>query len=298
MTKAKKQKITKTQQILFAMLTENTGRSLCDSGGEPKYVDGKYVGSEHGFGRAYERNAGRNFLLEPEVTMEVDICQEKIDLVISANLFHWLDKRVTYDGRMQGVYNRFAARPENADENHMDIMQAFPLALRDKGKHVAGWDGDEDSEFKVTYTYNEETMLSQDIQYVLFEVDSVLYAAIQIHNGCDARGGLTAPKIFRVDVDGVSFLIDMRDVDLEGTPDDGRVPEGMPDRIVWGSENAGGRFHLEEYYPEPEGIEHDFDTYPVSEDKNLRGQGIIVIDKEKNQMWCPVTGWELTPSVM
>ena len=55
------------------------------------------------------------------------------------------------------------------------------------------------------YTYNEDTVLSQDIQFVyggdVFENDVI---ALSIHNGCDARGGLTDYKFFKIDWD--SFL--------------------------------------------------------------------------------------------
>ena len=51
-----------TGNVIASMLTENTGIALCDSGGSPQYDDdGKYIGSQHGYGRNWERNQGRNF---------------------------------------------------------------------------------------------------------------------------------------------------------------------------------------------------------------------------------------------
>ena len=52
------------------------------------------------------------------------------------------------------------------------------------------------------YTYNEENVLSQDIQFVfggdIYESDII---ALSIHNGADARGGFTDYKFFRIDWD-------------------------------------------------------------------------------------------------
>jgi len=70
MSKAKK-KIVKpnlTSVTIAAMLVEKVGRSFLDSGGTPKYdANGKYIGSDHGYGRAYERNTGRDFDAELRV---------------------------------------------------------------------------------------------------------------------------------------------------------------------------------------------------------------------------------------
>ena len=52
------------------------------------------------------------------------------------------------------------------------------------------------------YTYNEDNVLSQDIQFLyggdIYESDII---ALSIHNGADARGGLTDYKFFKIDYD-------------------------------------------------------------------------------------------------
>ena len=46
--------------VIASMLVENTGRNMLDSGGTPQYdADGNYIGSNEGYGRAYERNQAR-----------------------------------------------------------------------------------------------------------------------------------------------------------------------------------------------------------------------------------------------
>ena len=53
-----------------------------------------------------------------------------------------------------------------------------------------------------TYTYNFDNCLSQDIQFLscgdIYENNII---ALSIHNGADARGGLTDYKFFKIDPD-------------------------------------------------------------------------------------------------
>lgn len=45
-------------------------------------------------------------------------------------------------------------------------------------------------------TYNEENLLSQDMQFTYFELNHESYAVIQVHGGADVRGGYTRPQVF------------------------------------------------------------------------------------------------------
>lgn len=56
--------------------------------------------------------------------------------------------------------------------------------------------GGQDAPRYPTYTYNEQNLLSQDIQFTAFEIDYNEYVILQVHGGADARGGLTAPQVF------------------------------------------------------------------------------------------------------
>ena len=64
-----------------------------------------------------------------------------------------------------------------------------------------------------TYTYNYDNILSQDIQFLLFEYDGLDYVLLQVHNGCDARSGLTAPKVFELN-DIEYFLMGVHECDI------------------------------------------------------------------------------------
>lgn len=309
--KTKKPKLSKTRQVLAGMLKENTGRSLCDSGGTPQFdANGKYVTSEHGYGRAFERNQGVNFEAQPESRWDITVFEkdgeEKVEIGVIHSVYHWLADRLHFDGRMQRRFDRFAAKPENSEKHWLSLIEEFPLYLRERGEHVAGLYGDEADEFNATYTYNNENMLSQDIQFVYFEVDDEPYVLLQIHGGCDARGGLTAPKVFRVDshhhTDG-SCMFFSGDGYVNGhRPEDDPERDQMylpgmegakrPDRISWHTENGGYRWSFED---EGWGDQPNFEEFPRTTDQSLRGKGYVVVDKEKGKVYCPVTGWELVP---
>jgi hypothetical protein len=59
-----------------------------------------------------------------------------------------------------------------------------------------------ESKINCIYTFNEENVLSQDIQFLyadnIFDNNII---ALSIHNGADARGGLTDYKFFKVEWD-------------------------------------------------------------------------------------------------
>lgn len=49
------------------------------------------------------------------------------------------------------------------------------------------------------YTYNYDNVLSQDIQFLFFDYDfETEYILLQVHNGCDARSGMTKPRVFKL----------------------------------------------------------------------------------------------------
>jgi hypothetical protein len=55
-------------------------------------------------------------------------------------------------------------------------------------------------------TYNGEDALAQVLQGVTYADEDAVYVLLQIHGGCDVRGGYTRPRVFRVDVDMPSFF--------------------------------------------------------------------------------------------
>jgi hypothetical protein len=77
-------------------------------------------------------------------------------------------------------------------------MEAFPAWISER----RGVDVDN------VYTgnsYNEDNLLSGTVQYTCFELDGDSFVLLQIHGGCDVRGGYTAPQVFRTDENCGSF---------------------------------------------------------------------------------------------
>ena len=196
-----------TEDILQQMLTENTGRHMLDSGGTPRFDDlGSYLGSEHGYGRNWERNRDRSFESEPASVVDF-----RYGIDVTHNVYHWLKERVSHDGHMQRFFDRFCLKADpDREEPWLQLMEQFPDWLRHHGRAVTGLYGDGDP-FTIN-TYNAPDLLSQVLQFTYFEMSDPgarwgdAYVLLQIHGGCDVRGGYTAPRAFRVMDDGAYML--------------------------------------------------------------------------------------------
>ena len=164
-------RLTSTERAIISQLTEDTGIAMCDSGGA--------------YGRHWERNQGWKFIDEPVTSLSFH--EGFIDA--THNVFHWLNERVEYDAVMTRKLKNFGRRVMYADAYWPEVMEAF----------AGEYGGDEESIGSVN-TYNGEDLLSQTLRYYhWYNRDTCNeYAAIQIHGGCDVRGGYTAPKVYRV----------------------------------------------------------------------------------------------------
>ena len=167
---------TKTEQVLFEMLTENTGTHMLDSGGDD--------------GRMWQRNAKKSledFKNEPHATIDPKYGDS------SLSTFHYLRERLDFSEGMNLMFEEFAKK--HPDESWRETVALFLDALgvteRDESIEDARW------EFN---TYNfDQFWVSQTMQGYFFYLGSKEYVALQIHGGADVRGGYTAPKIFEAD---------------------------------------------------------------------------------------------------
>lgn len=185
--KPKRPKLSKTEKVLVGMLTENTGCDILDSGGA--------------YGRSWQRNQARAFWDEPETSLSFAVRnwngEDHLEINVTHNVYHWLRSRLEYDPSMDRRFQAFRRRAENKDEYDLAIMESFPKHLTEKtGNECTGihYDG----EPMTVNTYNGEDLLSQTIQFILFNHDNVSYVILQIHGGCDVRGGYTRPRVFEV----------------------------------------------------------------------------------------------------
>lgn len=168
-----KAKISKTQQIVNAMLVEDTGRSLCDSGDY--------------YGRNYDINRKQGLPLVPR-----SLPSFKYDSIsVVHRLAAWLPAMLEYNPTIQRKFTRFANLKANKDKCWLEVMQEYCKKIEGKGIY-----GDGDS--FVINSYNGEDLLSQTIQYCYWTDDTGAHVLLQVHGGCDVRGGYTAPKAFDV----------------------------------------------------------------------------------------------------
>ena len=194
-----------TKDIIKGMLTENTGTHFLDSGGA--------------YGRHWQQNQSKveqdpnYFENQPSATIDFWECERdgqiEQEIGVTINLYHWLCSRVEYSEVMQRKYEAFTKNKYRHYDEYQGVdydmtdMEEFIEALSNKYE-VTGLYGDDYRTPSVCYTYNCENNLSQDMQFIYFEADLdgcglVPFVLLQIHNGADARGGLTSPKCFEID---------------------------------------------------------------------------------------------------
>ena len=174
---------TRTEQVIYEMLTENTGRHMLDSGGES--------------GRAWQRNQALtldDFRNEPRVTLDA----KYYDVTLST--FHFLTEKLTYSEEWTEELNDYAA---SRNDYWLEIMESFPQSM--------GW-----KRLFTENSYNHESLLSQVIQYTVYYTGEEYLVALQIHGGADVRGGYTAPRIFSIDEE---YSLVMEDASIYCTGD-------------------------------------------------------------------------------
>ena len=158
------------------MLRENTGVNMLDSGGA--------------YGRNWQKNQKRKFENENKFIIEEDYALRNIYFYLVENL------KVTVDSKkFQRIYNRIN---KGSEECYMHDIYSFIDYLEEYGYLQ------EDNylickKSEVINTYNYENCLSQTLQYAVFYNENKYFIVLQIHGGCDARGGYTKPKVFELE---------------------------------------------------------------------------------------------------
>jgi len=158
-----------TEQLIYEMLIENTGEHFLDSGGA--------------YGRNHQRNAKRtlqDFRNDPKV--ELDYYKGEFD-DFTVSLFHYLCEVLEVDN----FSNEINKKIENSEDHWVREVEENILF---------GYDTENISE--LCNTYNGEENISQTILFITFTRFGVSYCLLQIHGGCDVRGGYTETKCFKL----------------------------------------------------------------------------------------------------
>jgi len=163
-------------ELVYSMLTENTGTHFLDSGGTS--------------GRMWQRNANKclqDFENESAETYQYSADSNEIFRTVS--VYHFL----TNDLEINDIcfeFNNLNTNPEDW-EGGTDVY----------GVSLAAWDYlTEFNEVEVSRswnTYNGDSDLSQILQGANLTINDEHYVLIQIHGGADARGGYTDAKLFK-----------------------------------------------------------------------------------------------------
>ena len=166
----------KDTEIIYNMLTEDTGIHMLDSGGAN--------------GRRWQKNKKKSlqdFINEPYETLETDGEYK----YYSRSLFHHLNETCEYLKEDTKDFNDWVKKDLYNYDNPKG--RAFN-DLYDAQEYL---NNEYDYDFNIENTCNFENVLDQDIMYVYnWDTDII---ALSIHNGCDSRGGYTDFKLFRID---------------------------------------------------------------------------------------------------
>jgi hypothetical protein len=178
-------KVKSTRDAILEQLHESTGTSLCDSGGI--------------FGRHWQRNQKKtweDFTKEP-VRLEAHVYSHGdkpvLELMGYISLASWMENNLEYSQELQDAFEAWVEANDPEGEYYdMSHMESF---ADEQGQDSWG------AKRQVNYTYNYDNDLSQDIQFITFSwTDSEGYesdcALVQVHQGCDARGGMGSPKAY------------------------------------------------------------------------------------------------------
>lgn len=167
-----------TKQLIYEMLTENTGKHFLDSGGTD--------------GRMWQRNQKKtieDFENEEEELYQLDAKYKEIHRTVS--VFHYLTNNLEIDEICE-EFNKIQDESNNSDAD------AYVYGVsREAFDHIDSfWEVEIDRTWN---TYNGESDLSQILQGANLRINEEGYILIQIHNGADARGGYTDAKLFKME---------------------------------------------------------------------------------------------------
>lgn len=167
----------KTEDLIYKMMTTNTGAHMLDSGGA--------------YGRNWERNQKKSiedFRSEPEAILEISKYKDDFEAIPRISLFHHLVKTLSQDE----LCREFNDLPcDDWDGDYYGVSAEGDAWLTEHGF----------CEINSFNSYNYDSNLSQVIQGTWGEFDGEPYVLLQVHQGCDVRGGYTDAKLFKIDDD-------------------------------------------------------------------------------------------------
>ena len=167
------------ENLIAAMLTENTGTHFLDSGGAS--------------GRAWQRNQGQtveSLRAQPSAVAEVYVSEFQGQTTVGATYckcISFINQR-RVDDKLCDEFNAMPVEDWHGD--YYGVSTAGQEWLNRKGFEEKG---------QAFNTYNWAANHSQTLQGQELELNGDNYMLIQIHGGADVRGGYTDAKLFKLD---------------------------------------------------------------------------------------------------
>lgn len=253
--------MTPTEEALIAMLRESTGTHFLDSGGET--------------GRNWQRNQARDLDAEEPAVLRFNSASVDFTLRTYHWLRDRLEIDAEANEAFDGPFQTDMCR-DGTEPSWYELREAFPvwwarwrsrrdgeapcdccdddtMCPRCSGSGSCAGDDDYyaatgiygDGQPVTVNTYNEESALDQVLLFTYFELRtgpgrggcSDVYVVLQVHGGCDVRGGYTRPRVFRVTTDEATEIFDFR----RGTI----FCLGGDESHWWTTDDAGAHWHFE-----------------------------------------------------
>ena len=206
------------KEVIDKILKEPIAKHMLDSGGA--------------YGYLFEKNQSEGYLqgLVPvEEYTDEELKERTLDVTIP--VYDFLTYNLERDEDAIAKEQQIMKKLEKLDINPYHIFEVEEII---KEKFQEGM-------MPIDYinTYNFEEYISQTIQFCPFMSDDEDYIILQVHNGCDVRGGYTEPKVFKVK-DMMYFISGLNDRRCE-------CDCGLNDYWIFGSDDAtdgGGSYVL------------------------------------------------------
>ena len=181
-----------TEDVVAGMLTENTGASLLDSGSY--------------YGRHWEANQGLtvdDFRNAPRAVLDGD--------TVTVSVFHHMVNHLDYNRELDAQLSAFI---DGSDYGYYEGVPAWLESLGVAERDIFSWNN-----YEV-----DGDLLSQTLQgWTVTFPDGITRDIVQVHGGCDVRGGYTRPRVFDTWDDGW-MVCDSWDVQCGGVAElDGQL---------------------------------------------------------------------------
>ena len=185
----------KIERVISDMLKENTGVAMMDSGGH--------------YGRNHERNQKVVFKDTPKI--EVGLWTQTdgtLEVSLTRSVYWYLIDNLNISETSEMLNKTFKDGCDK-DTPYLSEMETFLEEINEN----------EELNTKVYNTYNGEEFLSQTLQYGIFGFQDKTYIILQIHGGCDVRGGYTTPRVFELNEEYLTNDADFNSSDGYQTDD-------------------------------------------------------------------------------